>query len=172
MVKNDHFPKYTKEHCFQDLFKKAGQTNFLKRSYLNVFHALFLLEQYSIGLHSVASVFLHMARTLDHNGYTHLVDRASFHHWITQTPTNNLTTPQHCLCGLVTSQKDTEWYMTEELCGTPRGIGIHRSATEDAKDFENAILDVMRIKVNGIKTAFEIANTILRVKHFVRETIE
>ena len=76
------------------------------------------------------------------------------------------------MCGLVTSQEDTEWYMTEELCGTRRGIGVHRSSTEDAKDFESVILDVMRIKVNGIKTAFEIANTILRVKHFVKEIIE
>ena len=112
-----------------------------------------------------------MARALGHHGYNHLVDRTTFHHWISQTPTTNLTT-QHCLCGLVTSQEDTEWYMTEELCGTPRGIGVHRSSTEDAKDFENVILDVMRIKVNGIKTAFEIANTILRVKHFVKEIIE
>ena len=72
----------------------------------------------------------------------------------------------------MTSHQDTEWYMTEELCGTPRDIGVHRPSTEDAKDFENVVLDVMSMKVNGLKTAFETANTILRVKHFIKEDFE
>ena len=62
--------------------------------------------------------------------------------------------------------------MTEELCGTPRDIDVCRSSTADTKDFENVVLDVMSMKVNGIKTAFETANTILRVKHFVKEIVE
>jgi hypothetical protein len=62
--------------------------------------------------------------------------------------------------------------MTEELCGTPRDIDVCGLSTSDTKDFENMVLDVMSMKVNGIKTAFETANTILRVKHFVKEIVE
>lgn len=150
---------------------KGGLYNVLSRLELIIFRQ-FLLEQYSRGLHSIASVFLRIARTLDHDGNNHLVDRTAIHHWLTQPLATNLTTPQHCLCGLVTSHQDTEWYMTEEMCGTPRGIDVHRSSAGDVKNFENVVLDVMSMKVNGIKTAFETANTILRVKHFVKETFE
>ena len=62
--------------------------------------------------------------------------------------------------------------MFEERCGMHRDVKVQRSPTMDAKDFENTVLDVMSIKVNGIKTAFEMANMILRVKHFVKEIFE
>ena len=132
----------------------------------------FLSEQYLKGIQSIASVFLHMARTLDHDNNDQQVDRGTFHHWITQPLVTNLTTPQCCLCGLVTSNQNTKWYMTEELCGTQRDTDVHISSIGDVKEFENVVLDVMCMKVNGIKTAFETANTILRVKHFVKEIFE
>ena len=62
--------------------------------------------------------------------------------------------------------------MFEERCGMHRDVKVQRLPTMDAKDFDNTVLDVMSIKVNGIKTAFEMANMILRVKHFVKEIFE
>lgn len=60
--------------------------------------------------------------------------------------------------------------MTEEMCDLyTRDIDVHISSTANVKDVQDLILDVMSMKVNGIKTAFETANTILRVKHFVKE---
>ena len=131
-------------------------------------------EQYQDGLHSIALIFLHIARTLDHDRYNHLVDRKTFHHWITRPLAANFANPQHCSCGLVASNQDTEWYMTEELCCTPRDMSRHKvsNGVKDVKDFDHVVLDVMNVKLNGIKTAFQTANTILRVKHLVRETSE
>ena len=131
-------------------------------------------DQFSKGLHSVASTFLHIARTLDHDGNKHLVDRTTFHHWITPPlATADITTLHQCLCGLVTSTQDMEWYMTEELRDLSRGISyICSSAMDDVKNYKHAVLDIMGMKVNAMMTAFETANTILRVKHFIKETFE
>ena len=133
---------------------------------------MFFVEQYSKGLHSVASVFLNIARKLDHDGSNHLVDRTTCHHWISRSLGTDLATPRHCECGQEASRPETEWYMLEELCGTLRDVGVQRSSTVDVRDFENAVLDVMSMKVSGIKMAFETANMILRVKHFVKEIFE
>ncbi|XP_028407669.1 McKusick-Kaufman/Bardet-Biedl syndromes putative chaperonin-like [Dendronephthya gigantea] len=133
--------------------------------------------QFSKGLHSVASTFFHIARTLDHDGNNHLVDRTTFHHWVTPPlATVDTTTLRKCLCGLVTSTQDMEWNMTEELRDLSqdlsRGTYICRSLMDDVKNYKHAVLDVMSMKANAMMTAFETANTILRIKHFIKETFE
>lgn len=123
----------------------------------------------------MASAFLHIARNIDLNNFDHLVDVAKHHHWISQSPASlkSTQTPWNCLCGLVTSDQDTEWSLVEELfC---KSLENFEERPPDISGlgtaYKNATLDVMSIKMDGIRTAFETANTILRIKHFVKETI-
>ena len=127
------------------------------------------------GLYSVASTFAHIARSFDHDNYGHLVDMKMHHHWISQSVSSLKCTEhlQNCMCSLVTPDQDTEWCLTEELfCQPMDKFGQRESNRHGLRtEYKNSTLDIMNMKVNGIKTAFETANIILRVKNFVKETV-
>lgn len=63
--------------------------------------------------------------------------------------------------------------MTEELLrAIPMDISVHKTLTLDSNEYRQSVFDVMSIKVNGIKIAFETANTLLRTSHFVKELLD
>ena len=116
------------------------------------------LGQFVSAINNAAHCLESLARSLEHDGGSHVTDSANQHHWSLSPGALELKpSMHHCMCGLVSCDQSLEWSMM--------GHGENSSCgkSDSCCMFDNAVLDVCSMKMNSYRTAFETANAILRI---------
>ncbi|KAG7273746.1 hypothetical protein CRUP_002895 [Coryphaenoides rupestris] len=122
--------------------------------------------EYQLGVEAFCRSLCSVARALEHDGGTPLVDLTHGHHW-TQAQ-EETDPPPRCGCGLVRSTAVERWTFlnTEyaEFCPATSALPKDSSTTP-----QPSVLDCFAAKVNALQVAVETANLLQDIRYIIQD---
>ena len=124
--------------------------------------------EYLLGVEAFSRSLESVARALEHNGGTSLVDLTHGHHWTVpadMTQAQETNAPPRCGCGLVRSTSVEKWTFLNtnytEFC--PAAVPGNTTASQPC------VLDCFAAKVNALQVAVETANLLLDIRYIIQD---
>nr|XP_057914899.1 McKusick-Kaufman/Bardet-Biedl syndromes putative chaperonin [Doryrhamphus excisus] len=123
--------------------------------------------EYMLGVEAFCSSLESVAKSLQHDGETSLVDLTSAHHWTRPVDTLQEDTEaclNNCGCGLMESSPNHKWSHLNTKYPVFSPVSLSRG-----DNVKPCVLDSFTAKLNALQVAVETANVALDVRYIIQD---